>query len=270
MKAVTSTGPGGACRWCGGRSGLRGRGPPRRAGRRSPTVTSSSPAATAPSSSPIIGATSSRRISRWTSQKPITDFEPRSRAAVETSRCSREAMPKTTMRPSGARTPSSASKASPPLMWRTASTRSPPLASRIASPRSSARESTVASAPSRSTSARFSSLEARPITFAPARLPSCTASDAGAAGGGLDDQRLAGLDPGAALHQRHRGQALQQQRRRLVVVDLVGHRNQQRLGHGDLLRVAAAAAAAPRRGARPAVRPLTSAPGISGSDCSAR
>ena len=64
---------------------------------------------------------------------------------------------------------------------------------------------------------------------------------AGAAGGGLDDDRLARLDPGAALHQRHRGQALQQQRRRLVVVDLVGDRDQQRLGHDDLLGVAAAA-----------------------------
>ena len=127
----------------------------------------------------------------------------------------------------------------------------------------------MASAPSRSTRARFSSLEARPITFAPARLPSCTASDAGAAGSRLDHQRLARLDAGAALHQRHRGEALQQQRRGLVVVDLVGHRDEQRLGHGDLLRVAAAAE---QRGDPPAVgvRPLTSAPGISGSDCSAR
>ena len=115
------------------------------------------------------------------------------------------------------------------------------MATRIAAPRSSERESTVASAPSRSTRARFSSLEARPITFAPARLPSCTASDAGAAGSRLDDQRLARLDPGAAPHQRHRGQALQQQRRGPVVVDLVGDRDQQRLGHGDLLGVAAAA-----------------------------
>ena len=31
--ALTSTGPGGACRWCGGRSGLRGRARPRTAGR---------------------------------------------------------------------------------------------------------------------------------------------------------------------------------------------------------------------------------------------
>ena len=96
---------------------------------------------------------------------------------METSRCSREAMPKTTIRPSGASAASSASKASPPLMWRTASTRSPPFASRIAAPRSSLRESTVASAPRRSTSARFSSLEARPITLAPARLASCTESE---------------------------------------------------------------------------------------------
>ena len=48
------------------------------------------------------------------------------------------------------------------------------------------------------------------------------------------------LDPGAALDQRHRGQALEQQRRGLVVVDLVGNRDQQRLGDGDLLGVAAA------------------------------
>ena len=64
---------------------------------------------------------------------------------------------------------------------------------------------------------------------------------AGAAGGGLDDDRLARLDPGAALDQRHRGQALQQHRRGLVVVDLVGDRDQQRLGDDDLLGVAAAA-----------------------------
>ena len=50
---------------------------------------------------------------------------------------SREALPKTTIRPSGASAASSASKASPPLMWRTASTFLPSLASRIAPRRSS-------------------------------------------------------------------------------------------------------------------------------------
>src|SRR3954447_9431144 len=43
---------------------------------------------------------------------------------------------------------------------------------------------------------------------------------AGTAGGGLDDDRLARLDPGAAVDQRHRGQTLQQAARSLVVVDL--------------------------------------------------
>ena len=99
----------------------------------------------------------------------------------------------------------------------------------------------MASAPSRSTSSRFSSLEASPITLRPGPLGELHRERAGAAGGGLDDDRLARLDPGAALDQRQRGQALQQQRRRLVVVDLVGQRDQQRLRDGDLLGVAAAA-----------------------------
>jgi sugar/nucleoside kinase (ribokinase family) len=64
---------------------------------------------------------------------------------------------------------------------------------------------------------------------------------ASAAGGGLDHERLARLDPSAAPDQRHRGQALQEQSSGLVVIDLVGHGNQQRLGDGDLLRVAATA-----------------------------
>ena len=156
--------------------------------------------------------------------------------AVRARRCRR--------RPSAPAAPArsiSASKASPPLMWRTASTRSPPLASRIAAPRSSARESTVASAPSSrdQLALLLAGGEADHLRAGP--LGDLHRERAGAAGGGLDDDRLARLDPGAALDQRHRGQALQQHRRRLVVVDLVGNRDQQRLRHDDLLGVAAAA-----------------------------
>ena len=62
---------------------------------------------------------------------------------------------------------------------------------------------------------------------------------AGPARGGLDDHGLTGLEPRAAMDQRVRRQPLEQQRGRLVVGHAVGHRNQHRLGHRDLLRVAA-------------------------------
>ena len=60
-------------------------------------------------------------------------------------------------------------------------------------------------------------------------------------GGGLDDDRLPRLDPGAALDQGDRGEALQQGARGLVIVDLVGDRDQHRLRHRHLLCVAATA-----------------------------
>ena len=110
------------------------------------------------------------------SQKPITAREWRSRCPVATSFCSREAIPKMTMRPNGARVRRQASNASPPLISSTASTSRPVVGLEDRRPRSSARESTVASAPSRAASSRFSSLEASAITRPPARLASCTAS----------------------------------------------------------------------------------------------
>ena len=133
---------------------------------------------------------------------------PRSRP----SRCSREAIPKTTIRPSGASTPSSASKASPPLMCED---RVDPLAAVGLADRGAE----VLGRGSRRWRRRRARRPARasprsrraPITLAPARLASCTRERAGAAGGGLDHDRLPRLDPGAALDQRHRGQPLQQQ-----------------------------------------------------------
>jgi len=78
----------------------------------------------------------------------------------------------------------------------------------------------------------------KPDHLRPGPLAELHRERAGAAGGSLDQQRLAGLDPRAAPHQRHRGDALQQQRRRLIVVDLVRNRDQHLLGHDDLLRIA--------------------------------
>ena len=110
---------------------------------------------------------------------------------------------------------------------RTASTCSPPLASRIAAPRSSARESTrrVGAEP-RGQLALLLARGERRSPWPPARLASCTASVPVPPAARLDDDRLARLEPGAAVDQRVRGQALEQQRRRLVVVDLVGDRDQ--------------------------------------------
>ncbi len=75
----------------------------------------------------------------------------------------------------------------------------PALASRIAASRSSARESTAASAPRRSASSRLSSDDARAITRpAPMRFASCTASEPVPPRRGLDDHRLAVLEPGGS------------------------------------------------------------------------
>ena len=60
----------------------------------------------------------------------------------------------------------------------------------------------------------------------------------GASRRGFDHHRFAGLEASAAIHQRVRGQALEEQGGRLIVADLVGHRHQHGLGHGDLLGVA--------------------------------
>ena len=186
------------------------------------------PAATAPSSSPIIGTARSRRAQQV--DEPEADHRPSSRAAEPP--CDDLAL---LARGDCRRRPSAPAAPAPRARRRRRRRRSCGGPRRPArrrwrrgSPRAGPRprESTVASAPSRSTNARFSSLEARPITFAPARLASCTERRAGAAGGGLDHDRLARLDPRAALDQRHRGQPLQQQRRGLLVVDLVGDRDQ--------------------------------------------
>ena len=60
----------------------------------------------------------------------------------------------------------------------------------------------------------------------------------GAARGGLDHDRLTLADVGAVVKQRVGGEALQQQPRGLLVVDLIGEGNEERLGDGDLLGVA--------------------------------
>ena len=88
----------------------------------------------------------------------------------------------------------------------------------------------MASAPSRSTRARFSSLEARPITLAPARLAICTESEPVPPAAASTTTVSPGSIRAQCGDQGHRGQALQQQRRRLVVVDLVGNRHQQPSG----------------------------------------
>ena len=94
-----------------GRRGPRARGGPPRAGRRRRSRPRARPRPTAPSRSPIIAAISSRCGIRCMSQKPITAREWRIRWPVLTSFCSREAIPKTTMRPNGASVRRQASKA---------------------------------------------------------------------------------------------------------------------------------------------------------------
>ena len=155
--------------------------------------------------------------SRCTSQKPITDFGVAQQVAGRDLVAARGR--RSRRRPSARTAPapqSSASKAAPPLICehrrRPARRRwprgSPPS-------RSSARESTVASAPSRSTSARFSSLEASAITLAAGALgeldgEACRCRRAAAS--------TTTVSPASTRAQRWtqrvRGQALQQQRRR--------------------------------------------------------
>ena len=107
--------------------------------------------------------------------------------------------------------------------------------------RLSERESTVASAPSPSTSARFSSLDASPITRAPALFAIWTESDPVPPAAASTTTVSPASTRAQTPDQRHRGQPLEEQRGGLVVVDLVGDRDEERLGDRHLLGVAAAA-----------------------------
>ena len=85
----------------------------------------------------------------------------------------------------------------------------------------------------------MSSLEASAITFGPGTLGELHGEASGPAAGRLHHDRLPLLDVRAVVKQRVGGQALEQQARRLLVVDLVGERHQPGLGDGRLLGVAA-------------------------------
>ena len=143
---------------------------------------------------------------------------------METSLCSREALPKTTIRPSGASAPSSASKrAAAHVQDGVDPLAVVGLADRLAEVLGAGVDGGVGAEPL--ASSRFSSLEASPITFAPARLAICTAS-VPVPPAAASTTIVSPASTGRSVDQRHRGQPLQQQRRGLVVVDLVGDRDQ--------------------------------------------
>ena len=148
------------------------------------------------------------------SQKPITDRECRSRCPVATSFCSREAMPKATMRPNGARVRRQASKrlSAGHLEHGVDLLAVVGLEDRLAQVLGARVDRRVGAQPRGSS--RLSSLEASAITLAPARLASWTASVPVPPAAAWTTTVSPGCEVRAAVDQRVRGQALEQQRRR--------------------------------------------------------